>query len=311
VKDGKTGVYELKLRDDAGKLYARDGTFSVAYVNGAGESRCKGEAAVSAKDQRHEGEFYVEIPFKPACTTVKTLNETKVTYTFKTAKGAVLTKAASDNGDLSTWDNSLLMEQRFAKEAEDAKPAVIAEKTRLGSIAALVPAPGQPLKECPSDVAAALKKDPPARLSYDVMLVFASKPPEAGHEQLSFMSEGLHAVMASGDPQNAATDARMPGFKPPAYVEVARVSTFKPWRIISTADKHGSYEHGELFADVSVIDIAQKQVVCGGPLAVQTSKSIEGDQTDRSVQENLAQNYRAARSALEAKLVGGDIPPTP
>jgi hypothetical protein len=72
--------------------------------------------------------------------------------------------------------------------------------------------------------------------------------------------------------------------------------------------KSGTYE---LSADVRIIDIAGKQVLCGGPVAVRTDKEIEGSPTDLSVQENLAQNYRAARSALETKLVGGDIPKTP
>jgi hypothetical protein len=314
VRDGTTGVYEFTLQNAHAKKFARDGMFGVAYVDGTGATRCSGQAAVSSKDQRHDGEFHVEITFATPCTRVKTTNETKATYTFQPTKGAALSATSpGTSDDLSTWDQSHLTEQRLDKVATALEPVVTSEVKRFAPLAAFVPGPSGPLTVCPPAVAAELRKAAPARLSYDDMLRLASRAPEPGHDDFDFVSEGVHSVMAArpADPHYAATDARMDHFTPPAYVEVFRVSSFERWRIISAGDKHGTYQHGTLTGDVSVIDIAKHQVVCGGPISVRNDKEITGSSlTDDTVKENLAQNYRAARASLEQKIAGGEVPAT-
>lgn len=315
VHDGTNGVYEFTLVEGA-KKYARDGTFNVVYTIAAGTTRCRGDAVVSAKDQRHDGEFHVEMTFAPPCSRVKTTNETTATYTFAPSKGATLAApSAGSSTDLTTWDEAHLTEGRLAGEARAAEPIVAAEIKRFAPLAALVPTPSGRLTKCPAVVAAQLEVAPPARLSYDDLLRFASSSSPSGGERLDFASEGVHSAMATStkDPSHAANDARMTRFVAPAYAEVFRVSAFAPWRIITAGDEPGTYDPAAPSGDITVIDIAKGAVVCGGPIAVHTDSVVlgNGHPDDSRVKDSLARNYRAARSALEEKLVGALVPPTP
>jgi hypothetical protein len=315
VKDGKSAAYEFTLRNDGSRKFARDGIFSVTYVNGAGEVRCKGEGAVQAKDQRHDGELYVVINFTPPCTRVKSTSETKATYTFTPTKGKVLTYVSPFPGaDLAEWDQTHLTEEKYAKEALALRPAVIAEVKRMAPLAALVPAPSGKRVACPPAVAAALQKAAPARVSYDDLLLLASRAPEPNHQDLGFTTSGVHTVMASSvkDPLYAAGDPRMLKFAPPAYVEVFRPSAWKRWVIVTEGEKHATFEEGSLSGDFSIIDVARHHVVCGGPISIQNDPKITGGWSgDSAASKNLAEKFAAARTALETSIAGGEIPATP